>query len=424
MTMFSAINRKVKRFVLRQHKKKPVVWISDTTLRDGAQMPGIRLNPEQKLAIAKALAAAGVHSIDCGFPAASPDDVEGIRLIAKNVKGSVLSALSRTTIADIDLAADALSSVSPLKRAITLFIGTSPLHREHKHQMSKSQIIDTAVKAIDYAQKSFEIISFGPEDASRTEPEFLYEIYKEAIAAGAMSIGFTDTVGILTPDKCADTVRRIQDNVANMDDAMMAVHFHNDLGLATANSLACIKEGVNVVQGTINGVGERAGNVALEEVVMALHLHKDEFKKSTTVDPTALSELSKLVAKLTGFEPASNKAVIGTNIFRTEAGIHQDGILQNPDTYLPFPPEAIGAGPVELVLGQQSGSNAVRHHLETNGMSTSEEHVKLVLDYLKGNKHEDGDYPEINSFLERLRPFLADERIPSELVNGNPSDGE
>ncbi len=422
--MFSAINRKVKRFVLRQHKKKPVVWISDTTLRDGAQMPGIRLNPEQKLAIAKALAAAGVHSIDCGFPAASPDDVEGIRLIAKNVKGSVLSALSRTTIADIDLAADALSSVSPLKRAITLFIGTSPLHREHKHQMSKSQIIDTAVKAIDYAQKSFEIISFGPEDASRTEPEFLYEIYKEAIAAGAMSIGFTDTVGILTPDKCADTVRRIQDNVANMDDAMMAVHFHNDLGLATANSLACIKEGVNVVQGTINGVGERAGNVALEEVVMALHLHKDEFKKSTTVDPTALSELSKLVAKLTGFEPASNKAVIGTNIFRTEAGIHQDGILQNPDTYLPFPPEAIGAGPVELVLGQQSGSNAVRHHLETNGMSTSEEHVKLVLDYLKGNKHEDGDYPEINSFLERLRPFLADERIPSELVNGNPSDGE
>ncbi|MCA9253759.1 MAG: pyruvate carboxyltransferase [Phycisphaerae bacterium] len=422
--MFSAINRKVKRFVLRQHKKKPVVWISDTTLRDGAQMPGIRLNPEQKLTIAKALAAAGVHSIDCGFPAASPNDVEGIRLIAKNVKGSVLSALSRTVKSDIELAADALSGVSPLKRAITLFIGTSPLHREHKHHMTKSQIIDTAVEAIDHAQKFFEIISFGPEDASRTEPDFLYKIYEEAIGAGAMSIGFTDTVGILTPDKCAATVRRIQDNVKNMDDAMMAVHFHNDLGLATANSLACVKEGVNVVQGTINGVGERAGNVALEEVVMALHLHHDEFKKSTTVNPKALSELSKLVAQLTGFEPASNKAVIGTNIFRTEAGIHQDGILQNPDTYLPFPPEAIGAGPVELVLGQQSGSNAVRHHLETNGMSTSEEHVKLVLDYLKGNKHDAGDYPEINSFLERLRPFLADERLQTGLASGNPTDGE
>ena len=245
--MFSAINRKVKRFVLRQHKKKPVVWISDTTLRDGAQMPGIRLNPEQKLTIAKALAAAGVHSIDCGFPAASPNDVEGIRLIAKNVKGSVLSALSRTVKSDIELAADALSGVSPLKRAITLFIGTSPLHREHKHHMTKSQIIDTAVEAIDHAQKFFEIISFGPEDASRTEPDFLYKIYEEAIGAGAMSIGFTDTVGILTPDKCAATVRRIQDNVKNMDDAMMAVHFHNDLGLATANSLACVKEGVNVV---------------------------------------------------------------------------------------------------------------------------------------------------------------------------------
>lgn len=422
--MFSAINRKVKRFVLRQHKKKPVVWISDTTLRDGAQMPGIHLNPQQKLAIAKALAAAGVHSIDCGFPAAGPNDIEGIRLIARNVKGSVLSALSRTTESDIDLAADALSCVSPLKRAITLFIGTSPLHREHKHHMTKSQIIDTAVNAIDYAQKFFEIISFGPEDASRTEPEFLHKIYEEAIAAGAMSIGFTDTVGVMTPDKCAGTVRRIQDSVKNMDDAMIAVHFHNDLGLATANSLACIKEGVNVVQGTINGVGERAGNVALEEVVMALHLHKDEFKKSTTVNPKSLSELSKLVAQLTGFKPASNKAVIGTNLFRTEAGIHQDGILQNPDTYLPFPPETIGAGPVELVLGQQSGSNAVRHHLESNGMDSSEEHVKLVLDYLKGNKHDDGDYPEINSFLEKLRPFLTDERLQAELASGKSADGE
>lgn len=405
--MFSAINRKVKRFVLRQQKNRPLVYISDTTLRDGAQMPGIRLNPESKCTIAKALADAGVHSIDCGFPAAGNNAVEGIRRIAANVKGPVLSALARTVKADIDLAADALRGVSPLKRAITLFIGTSPLHREHKHQMTRSQVIDTATEAIEYAQSFFEIISFGPEDASRTEPEFLYEVYDKAIQAGALSIGFTDTVGILTPNKAADMVKRIQDNVPSMDDAMMAVHFHNDLGLATANSLACIQAGANVVQGTVNGIGERAGNVAIEEVVMALTLHKDEYGKKVTVNPRALTNLCETVAKLTGFAPADNKAVVGRNVFRTEAGIHQDGLLQHQETYLPFPPEAIGAGPVKLVLGESSGRNAVRHQLEASGLSPTEEHVELVLGFLKGRKHSAEDYPEINSFMERLRPFLS-----------------
>lgn len=407
--MFSVINRKVKRFVLRQQKNKPLVYISDTTLRDGAQMPGIRLDAKSKCIIAQALADAGVHSIDCGFPAASESALEGVKRIAASVKGPVLSALSRTVKSDIDLAAEALRGVSPLKRAITLFIGTSPLHREHKHEMTKSQIIDMAVEAIDYAQSMFEIISFGPEDASRTEPEFLFEIYDKAIQAGAMSIGFTDTVGILTPDKAADMVRRIQDQVKSMDDAMLAVHFHNDLGLATANSLACVKAGANVVQGTINGVGERAGNVAIEEVVMALTLHKDEYRKNVTVNPRALASLCELVAKLTGFAPADNKAVVGRNIFRTEAGIHQDGILSHPDTYLPFPPEAIGAGPVKLVLGESSGRNAVRHHMEASGLAPTEEHVELVLGFLKGRKHDATDYPEINRFMERLRPFLSQE---------------
>jgi len=415
--MFSAINRKVKRFVLRQQKHRPLVYISDTTLRDGAQMPGIRLAPEAKCAIARALADAGVHSIDCGFPAASESAMEGVRLIASQVKGPVLSALARTVNADIDLAAQALRSVSPLKRAVTLFIGTSPLHREHKHEMTRSQIIDTATKAILHAQSMFEIISFGPEDASRTEPDFLFEVYDKAIQAGALSIGFTDTVGILTPTKAADMVRRIQDNVPSMDDAMLAVHFHNDLGLATANSLASIQAGANVVQGTINGIGERAGNAPIEEVVMALTLHTDEYGKKVTVDPRALCGLCATVAKLTGFTPADNKAVTGRNIFRTEAGIHQDGVLSCPDTYLPFPPEAIGAEPVKLVLGESSGRNAVRHQMKLSGLAPTEEHVELVLGFLKGRKHNPKDYPEINSFMQRLRPFLSEKpelAIPEE----------
>jgi 2-isopropylmalate synthase len=304
--MFSAINRKVKRFVLRQQKKKPLVLISDTTLRDGVQMSGVRLRPEQKVRIAQALADAGIHSIDCGFPAAGDSEREGVRQIARQVKGPTLSALSRTTLADIDLAAEALAPVSPLKRAITLFIGTSPLHRAHKHEMGKPQIIDTACRAIEYAQKHFEIISFGPEDASRTEPDFLFEVYENAIQAGALSIGFTDTVGILTPDKAADMVKRIQDNVASMEDAMLGVHFHNDLGLATANSLACVRAGANIVQGTVNGIGERAGNVAIEEVVMALVLHEDEFKKKVTVNPHSLTSLCTCAAWLRS-SPASSR---------------------------------------------------------------------------------------------------------------------
>ncbi len=409
--MFSAINRKVKRFVLRQQKKKPLVLISDTTLRDGIQMPGLRLTPDQKVTIAQALADAGIHSIDCGFPAAGANEVEGIRRIAARVKGPTLSALSRTVRADVDLAADALSAVSPLKRAITLFIGTSPLHREHKHEMSKARIIDTACDAIDHAQKHFEIISFGPEDASRTEPDFLFEVYEKAIQAGALSIGFTDTVGILTPGKAADMVRRIQDHVPSMDDAMLGVHFHNDLGLATANSLACVQAGANIVQGTVNGIGERAGNVAIEEVVMALVLHQDEYHRQVTVNPQALAALSRTVAELTGFHPPANKAVVGENIFRTEAGIHQDGILNNPETYLPFPPEAIGAGPVKLVLGSQSGRNAIRHHMAQSGLELNEEHVELVLGYLKGQSHDPGDYSEVNEFLERIKPFMADGQV-------------
>ncbi len=406
--MFSLINRRIKRMVLRHQKAKPMVMISDTTLRDGLQTPGVRLSAEQRLQIAKALGEAGVHSIDCGFPAAHPSEVEAIKLVAKHVKGPVLTCLSRTKPEDVDLAAEALAGVSPFKKAVTLFIGTSPLHRDQKLGMSRAQVIKTMVSAIERAGRNFEMISFGPEDASRTEPDFLHEVYREAIDAGAMSIGFTDTVGIMTPTKAVEAIQRIQDSVPNIDDAMLGVHFHNDLGLATANSLACVKAGANMVQGTVNGVGERAGNVAIEEVVAALVLHNDEYRREVGVDPTKLFALSGLVAELTGFRIADNKPVVGRNMFRTEAGIHQNGMIKHTATYMPFPPELIGAKPVEFVLGPNSGRAAVRHALEATGFVVTDEAVRMVLDIIKHGKHDPGDQPEIAQFMDRIRPFMSD----------------
>ena len=407
---------------IRQQKKKSVVRISDTTLRDGCQTPGVRLDPAAKVRIAVALAEAGFHSIDVGFPAAGPSEVEAIQRIAKVVKGPVLSAHSRTLPKDIDLAAQALCGVSPLKRAVTLFIGTSPLHREHKHQMSKTQVIDAVVQAIDYAHGEFEIIAFGPEDASRTEPEFLHEVYEKAIQAGAVSIGFADTVGILTPTKAAESIRRIQDSVPSIGDALLGVHFHNDLGLATANSLACVKEGVNVVQGTINGIGERAGNTPNEEVVLALTLHRDEFGVSVAVDPSKLYALSQLVAELTQFRPAPNKAVIGKNLFRTESGVHQSAMLKHSATYMPFPPELVGAGPVELVLGPNSGRSAVRYHMEAAGMEASEDYVELVMNHLKNDRHAPEDSAEIKAFMERMRHNRTDDELGADADDGGSAD--
>ncbi len=393
--------------VLRHQKAKPLVQISDTTLRDGLQTPGTSLEPGQKVIIAEALAAAGIHSIDCGFPAAGALEIEGVRRIAERVRGPILSVHARTKAEDIDLAAEVMSGVSPFKRAITLFIGVSPIHRKYKHRMNKTEVIRTVVEAIERAQSAFEIVSFGPEDASRTEPDFLHEVYEEAIQAGAISIGYTDTVGILTPMMVHDALRRIQDSVPSLTDAMLAVHFHNDLGLATANALEAVRVGANIIQGTINGIGERAGNTAIEEIVTVLTLHKELYGRGVRVDPGRLCELSRLVADMTGIQPAPNKAVVGRNIFRTETGVHQDGLLKHRDTYMPFPPELIGAGDFELLLGPNSGKGAVRHRLEAEGLDSSEEHVQMVLAYLKNGKHAAGDQPEIDAFLERIGPFVT-----------------
>ena len=381
--LLSMVLRQVERAAIWRHKRQGLLFLSDTTLRDGEQMPGVRLNPDEKLQVAQALAQIGIHSIDAGFPAASREEIESIRRIAGTVHGPVINAHCRTLKSDIDAALEALGELSFLKRAVTLFVGISPIHREQKHRKTKAEIVRMTVDAIQYAKQHFRIVTFGPEDASRTEPEFLHEIYNEAILAGATTCGFADTVGYLTPRKAADCIKGIQDNVKSIDSALLAVHFHNDLGMATANALACVAEGVNIVQGTVNGLGERAGNTPLEEVIMTLALHPDEFPVKCDVNPAGVYELSQLVAQLTGVEPAVNKAVIGKNVFRTEAGVHQDGVLKNPSVYLPFLPEQIGAPPVQLVLGKHSGRRAVAHRAAEIGVSLNDDQVNRVIEYLK-----------------------------------------
>lgn len=415
--MWQTVLDRAERLLIRYHKRRRRVVLSDTTLRDGEQMPGVRFDPDAKLRIAQALARAGIDGIDAGFPAAAPEEVAAIRRIAREVRGPVITALCRTVRADVDGAVEALQDGAAYKTGVTLFLGTSPEHRTHKHRLSPAETVRTAVEAVAYARRFFRIVTFGPEDAARTEPDFLCEVYREVIAAGATTVGFTDTIGILTPRKAADHIKQIQDGVPNLGDSFLAVHFHNDLGLATANALACIAQGADVVQGTVNGIGERAGNTALEEVVMALHLHADEFGRRCGVDPRQLYELSTLVARLTGRALPPNKAIVGANMFLTESGIHQAGLLRDPSTYLPFPPEVIGAGPVRLALGKHSGRHAVRHCLAARGNELSDHEVERVLDYLKDHPRRplyvsEADFEELLGDVfgsESQRPAAAPE---------------
>lgn len=382
-TLRRRIEDRVREAIIQGHRRSGRILISDTTLRDGEQMPGATLEPHQKLRIARALEQAGVHSLDAGFPASSEADIEAIRLMVGTIRGPVLTALCRTLNSDIDAASRALDGQPDHKRGVSLFCGTSPLHREFKLGKSRTEVLRLIVDSVAYAAERFRIVAFSPEDASRTEPDFLCQCYQEAIAAGATTVGFPDTVGLLTPEKTRDFIRLIQDKVPGIERALLAVHFHNDLGLAVANSLAGVAEGANVVQCTVNGIGERAGNASLEEVVMALTLHSDQYQRKHSIDTTALSPLCSLVERLTGITVPRMKPVGGPNIFATEAGIHQDGLLKNPDTYLPFRPDVVGGPDISLVLGRHSGRRAVMHHLQSLGLSTDDTTVGKVLNRLK-----------------------------------------
>ena len=374
---------KIRHAIISHHKRSGTVLFSDTTLRDGEQMPGATLEPFEKLQIARALQETGIHSLDAGFPASSEADIEAIRMMVGVITKPVLTALCRTVKSDIDAAERALDGNPLHKKGVSLFCGTSPLHRLHKLNRSRSEILQIITESVGYAASKFRIVAFSPEDASRTEVDYLCQCYREAIDAGATTVGFPDTVGLLTPEKARDFIRAIQDGVPNLDRALLAVHFHNDLGLAVANTLACIQEGANVVQCTVNGIGERAGNASLEEVVMALALHGDQYQRRFKMDTTKLAPLCQLVSRLTGISISRMKPIGGANIFATEAGIHQDGLLKNPDTYLPFRPEIVGGGDIQLVLGRHSGRKAVAHRLAELAIPANDAQVASIVELIK-----------------------------------------
>ena len=339
-------------------KKK--IFIFDTTLRDGEQSPGASLDEKGKLEIAKQLAAMKVDIIEAGFPITSPGDAAAVKRIAKEIKGATICALARAVEKDMDVA---LSCLKPAANPrLHVFLATSAIHRQYKLNKAKEEIVRLAVSAIKYARKHVGEVEFSPEDASRTEPDFLYQVVESVIDAGATVINIPDTVGYTTPFEFEKLIRGIFQNVSNIDKAIISVHCHNDLGLAVANSLSAIKNGARQVECTVNGIGERAGNAAMEEIVMALDTRKDAFEGFyTEIQKDQICKASRLVSSLTGMVVQANKAVVGKNAFTHESGIHQDGLLKHRKTYEIMRPEDVGFGETRIVLGKHSG----RHALET-----------------------------------------------------------
>lgn len=348
------------------------VRIFDTTLRDGEQSPGAAMTSTEKLDIARVLARLRVDVIEAGFPAASPDDLAAVRAIAEHVGAApapgsglaeppIICALARASRADIDRAWEAVRCAA--RPRIHTFLATSELHLLHKLRMSRGEVIERVAAMVEYARSRCDDVEFSPEDAGRSEPEFLYEVLAIAIGAGATTLNIPDTVGYTTPDEFGALIAGIRAHVPGAQDVILSVHCHDDLGLATANTLAGIAAGARQAEVTINGIGERAGNCSLEEVVMALHTRAPRFGASTQIDTTQLTRVSRLVSSVTGMAVPPNKAVVGANAFAHEAGIHQDGLLKHQATYEIMRPETVGAATTTLVLGKHSGRAALAARL-------------------------------------------------------------
>jgi 2-isopropylmalate synthase len=380
--MLKGIISLIRKRTIHTMKHSGVLFVSDTTLRDGEQMPGGTLLPAEKVDIALHLEKIGVHSIDAGFPACCEAEVKSIRQIARSVTKPLVTALCRAKTEDVDLAYAALKDLPLQRRGVSIFIGASPIHREAKLGKTRAQIIDIAAETIDYALKHFAIVSFAPEDASRTEIDFLVDLYEAAIAAGAANVGFTDTIGCLDPESTRRYVGEVNARVKQIDKALFAIHFHNDLGMAVANSLTAIRTGcVDIFQGTLLGVGERAGNASLEQVLVAMAL--GEYPKKPKVPLGELRPACRTVAAHMGLTVPCYQPVVGENVFRTEAGIHQHGVLLDPATYELIPPEVIGAER-ELVLGKHSGRHALQSMLAKHGFALSDDELNFVYEEFKG----------------------------------------
>jgi 2-isopropylmalate synthase len=359
------------------------ILIFDTTLRDGEQCPGASMDEKSKLEVARQLAELRVDIIEAGFPITSPGDAAAVKTIAKEIKGPVICALARAVQKDMDVA---LESLKPAKRSrLHIFIATSAIHRQYKLNKAKEEIVRIAVESVKYARKRIGEIEFSPEDASRTEPDFLYHVLESVIDAGATVLNIPDTVGYTTPFEFGDLIKGILENVPNINKAIISVHCHNDLGLAVANSLAAVKNGARQVECTVNGIGERAGNAAMEEIVMALDTRKDIFGgKYTNIRKDQICKASRLVSNLTGLIVQPNKAVVGKNAFTHESGIHQDGLLKMRKTYEIMRPEDVGFGETQLVLGKHSGRHALQSRLQKLGYKLNEEELTRVFADFKG----------------------------------------
>jgi 2-isopropylmalate synthase len=367
---------------MADHTRDPDrVLIFDTTLRDGEQSPGASMNLAEKLQVAKALKELGVDIIEAGFPIASPGDFESVETIAREVQGPIIAGLARCTPTDIDRAGQALRDC-PRPR-IHVFLATSAIHREFKLKMAKEEIVRRAVEGVKRARDLCEDVEFSPEDAARTEPEFVAEVVERVIEAGASTVNIPDTVGYAVPSQYANLIRYLKQNVSNIDRAVISVHCHDDLGMAVANSLAAVLEGARQIECTINGLGERAGNCALEEVVMALRTRNDFFKLTTGINTRKLYPTSRLVSHVTGIVVQRNKAIVGQNAFSHESGIHQDGMLKERSTYEIMNPEDVGIPRTELVLGKHSGRHALRQRISDLGFHLNDEQLQRVFDSFK-----------------------------------------
>ncbi|SFA52822.1 2-isopropylmalate synthase [Pedobacter suwonensis] len=351
------------------------VYIFDTTLRDGEQVPGCQLDTNQKIEIAKSLELLGVDVIEAGFPVSSPGDFNSVIELSKAVTNPIICALTRANKNDIDVAADALRYAK--RPRIHTGIGSSDFHIKHKFNSTREEILERAVEAVRYSKKFVEDVEFYAEDAGRADIEFLAKMVEAVIAAGATVVNIPDTNGYCLPDQYGSKILYLKENVKNIDKAIISVHCHNDLGLATANSIAGLQNGARQVECTINGIGERAGNTSMEEVVMILKTHK-VLGLNTQIDATRFYEMSHMVRNQMNMPVQPNKAIVGGNAFSHSSGIHQDGFLKNRENYEIIKPEDVGFPDATIVLTARSGRHALKHHLERLGHQLEKEHLDIV----------------------------------------------
>jgi len=413
------------------------VIIFDTTLRDGEQAAGGRMNIQEKLEIAKQLEKLGVDVIEAGFPISSPSDFEAVSTIAKEVRTPVICALARALPQDIDRAWEAIKEAEHPR--IHVFLSASDIHRVYQLKKSREEILQASRDMVVRAKKYVDDVEFSPMDASRTEPEYIYQIVEAVIDAGATTVNIPDTVGYAIPAEFGSLIEGIFKNVPDIDRATISIHCHNDLGLAVANSLEAIKQGARQVECTINGIGERAGNASLEEIVMAIKTRSDFFTLTTNIDTTQIHKTSRLVSEVTGFVVQPNKAIVGANAFSHESGIHQDGVIKMPVTYEIMDPRTVGIPASSLVLGKLSGRHALKERLVELGYSLTEEDLSRAFSAFKelADKKKEITDRDIESLIaeeqrtvseiyhiDRVQVSCGDRGIPTASVVLIAPDGE